>query len=428
MTIVSFLHQLRLASYRERGPYPVLCVAGEHGTAKSTYTAILRKVIDPNSAPLRALPREDRDLFIAANNGHLLAFDTILNLPDRISDTLCRLATVALATRSLYSDMDETLFDATRPVILNGIEDIVIRPDLADRSIFLSLESIADDKRKAEQQFWTDFDAAHPRILGALLDGVATGLRQLPTIKLDKIPRMADFALWSTACETAYWDAGTFKRAYSQNRDDAVGAVIEADNVATAVQYFMIERPDLKQQKQGSLLNVDRTKWEGTSTNLLDALKMAIGEKKVEQMERRKEWPGNPRALSARRYRRAAGTLRKVDIETEFVRDLRARSERAPLSTRPFLRPRKFTSGPSGASGRQKIQWLDAGRSADISGGEDVSVRRPSGDNPLKNKARTHRTQRTQVSLLYLTARTPKGKSVPSAGSPPSVQADVAGA
>ena len=211
---------------------------------------------------------------------------------------------------------------------------------------------------------------------------------ELPTIKLDKIPRMADFALWGTACETAYWDAGTFKRAYSQNRDDAVGAVIEADNVATAVQYFMIERPDLKQQKQGSLLNVDRTKWEGTSTNLLDALKMAIGEKKVEQMERRKEWPGNPRALSAR-LRRAAGTLRKVDIETEFVRDPTGKKRtrtiiltRAVPSDPENLRPDR----PVRPEGR-KFNGLMPDEAPDVSGGEDVSVRRPSGDNPLKNKA-----------------------------------------
>jgi hypothetical protein len=41
------------------------------------------------------------------------------------------------------------------------------------------------------------------RILGVLLDAVAKGLAELPRIKLDKLPRMADFALWATACETA---------------------------------------------------------------------------------------------------------------------------------------------------------------------------------------------------------------------------------
>src|SRR5215472_13822946 len=185
-----------LAGLRDRGPYPVLCLAGEHGSAKSTFTAVLRKLIDPNSAPLRALPREDRDLFIAAYNAHMLAFDNISKLPDWISDTLCRLSTGGgFATRQLYTDLDEQLFDAMRPVVLNGIEDVVVRPDLADRSLFMALKNIADNKRKAELRFWRDFNAAHPKILGALLDGVAYGLRELPNTKLETAPRMADFAL-----------------------------------------------------------------------------------------------------------------------------------------------------------------------------------------------------------------------------------------
>jgi hypothetical protein len=53
-----------LACLRDRGPYPVIVLSGEQGSAKSTFSAILRALLDPNTAPLRALPREDRDLFI----------------------------------------------------------------------------------------------------------------------------------------------------------------------------------------------------------------------------------------------------------------------------------------------------------------------------------------------------------------------------
>ena len=69
-----------LAVLRDRGPYPVLVFSGEQGSAKSTFSAILRALLDPNTAPLRALPREDRDLFIAATNGHVLAFDNVSGL------------------------------------------------------------------------------------------------------------------------------------------------------------------------------------------------------------------------------------------------------------------------------------------------------------------------------------------------------------
>ena len=125
---------------------------------------------------MRALPREDRDLFIAASNGHVLAFDNVSGLPAWISDTLCRLATGGgFAVRQLYTDQDEVLFDAARPVILNGIEDIVTRPDLADRAVFLTLEPIPEERRRPEAELWAAFEAERPRILGVLLDAVVEG-------------------------------------------------------------------------------------------------------------------------------------------------------------------------------------------------------------------------------------------------------------
>ena len=165
-----------LACLRNRGPYPVIVLSGEQGSAKSTFSAILRALLDPNTAPLRALPREDRDLFIAASNGHVLAFDNVSGLPAWISDTLCRLATGGgFAVRQLYTDQDEVLFDAARPVILNGIEDIVTRPDLADRAVFLTLEPIPEERRRPEAELWAAFEAERPRILGVLLDAVVRG-------------------------------------------------------------------------------------------------------------------------------------------------------------------------------------------------------------------------------------------------------------
>src|SRR5271166_2330593 len=89
----------------------------------------------PNVAPVRALPREERELMIAANNGHVLAFDNLSSLPGWLSDALCRLASGgSFALRRLYTDADEVLFQAARPAILNGIEDIITRQDLADRA------------------------------------------------------------------------------------------------------------------------------------------------------------------------------------------------------------------------------------------------------------------------------------------------------
>src|SRR6516164_3429508 len=101
-------------------------------------------------------------------------------LPPWISDALCRLASGgSFAVRQLYTDGEEVLFQAARPILLNGIEDVVGRPDLADRAIFLTLPPIGNAKRRAEAEFWREFEAVRPRILGALLDAVAYGLRSL---------------------------------------------------------------------------------------------------------------------------------------------------------------------------------------------------------------------------------------------------------
>jgi hypothetical protein len=295
-----------LAALRDRGPYPVLVLTGEQGSAKSTFAAILRALLDPNTAPLRALPREDRDLFIAATNGHVLAFDNVSGLPGWLSDTLCRLATGGgFAARQLFTDADETLFEAMRPIILNGIEDIVTRPDLADRAVFLTLEPIPEERRRAEEQLWAAFQKERPRILGALLDAVVHGLRRLPQTRLERLPRMADFALWATACETALWPAGRFWSAYCSNRDEAVEGVIDADSVAAAVRAIMATRAE----------------WTGTASGLL----VALGEAAGEAVRKSKSWPDTPRALAGR-LRRAATFLRKIGIEVAFRRVGRVRT------------------------------------------------------------------------------------------------------
>jgi len=319
-----------LAAFRDCGPYPVLVLSGEQGSAKSTFSALLRALLDPNTAPLRALPREDRDLFIAANNGHVLAFDNVSGLRDWISDTLCRLATGGgFAVRQLYTDQDEVLFDAARPVILNGIEDIVARPDLADRALFLTLEPIPESRRRPEAELWTAFEVDRPYILGALLDVVVEGLKRLPETRLEELPRMADFALWATASETAIWPAGTFWTAYSGNRDEAVADVIEADPVANAVRALM----------------ATRTKWTGTASDLLGALTELVSE----AQRKSKSWPNTPSTLSGR-LRRAATFLRKAGIEIAFDRETNHKRSRSICITALPESGGDFASAPSASS------------------------------------------------------------------------------
>jgi hypothetical protein len=365
-----------LACLRNHGPYPVIVLSGEQGSAKSTFSAILRSLLDPNTAPLRALPREDRDLFIAASNGHVLAFDNVSGLPAWISDTLCRLATGGgFAVRQLYTDQDEVLFDATRPAILNGIEEIVTRPDLADRAVFLTLEPIPEECRRSEAELWAAFEVERPRILGVLLGAVAEGLKRLPETRLEKLPGMADFALWATACETALWPAGAFWSAYCGNRDEAVEGVIDADPIAAAVRAVM----------------ATRTVWTGTASDLLGALAEVVGERAVKS----KTWPDSPRALSGR-LRRAATFLRKISIEVVFKKEGRARTRIIHITATPPSAVQENSGAPPSAPSASAVKSSPANGFAsspmrtvpnDADGREDGNGRGDCatvGANPLK--------------------------------------------
>src|SRR5262245_61284983 len=164
---------------------------------------------------------------------------------------------------------------------LNGTEDIITRPDLADRAILLMLAPIAEWQRRPENAIWREFELARPYILGALLDAAAHGLRMLPRVRLQRLPRMADFALWATACESAFRPAGTLESAYSNNRRAAIENMVDADSVAALVREIMS----------------DRAQWTGSASDLLQ---VGIN---------RSGWPKSPRALAGR-LRRAQTFLR----------------------------------------------------------------------------------------------------------------------
>jgi hypothetical protein len=331
-----------LAALRDRGPYPVLPLTGEHGSAKSSLARMLRLLVDPNVAPLRTLPRDEHDLFIAATNGHVIAIDNVSSLPLWLSDALCRLSTGGgFATRQLYTNAEEVLLDAMRPIILTGIEDVVTRGDLADRSMPVRLDPVREERRWPEREIWAECEAARPRILGALLDAMAHGMRELPTTRLDRLPRMADFALWVTACEGALWQAGAFLHAYDSNRDEMNETVIEDDVVATAVRSLMI----------------DKSTWSGNAQGLLLVLAEIVGKLGTNV----KSWPATPRALSGR-LRRAAPNLRRVGISIVFgercskERRITITAEKAEIRPSQSSQP-SFTEGIRG--------FRDDGRGAD---------------------------------------------------------------
>ncbi|MEQ3747750.1 MAG: hypothetical protein ABNH26_00050 [Celeribacter sp.] len=160
-----------IGCFHPKGPYPILILNGEQGSAKSTTARVLRNLIDPSNPIARSAPSSEQDLVIAAKHNHVLAFDNLSTIRPMMADAFCRIATGGgFGTRKLHTDADEMLFSATRPCLLNGIPDLAGRPDLADRAIVVTLPVIAPSERAFEGEFNKALDAAVPRILAGLLD------------------------------------------------------------------------------------------------------------------------------------------------------------------------------------------------------------------------------------------------------------------
>jgi hypothetical protein len=297
-----------VAAVRPRGPYPILLLHG--GTAKSTTARVLRELVDPNTAPLRSQPREERDLAIAARNGWVMAFDNVSSIPDWLSDAFCRLSTGGgLATRMLYTDDDEVLFDFQRPLVLTGIEEVATRGDLLDRALILFLPRISKRTRRPEDDFFDEFHEARPALLGALLDAACTAVKSHRSVHLRELPRMADFARWVAAAEpTLGWPAGTFLDAYSGKRAEAHELTLEASVIAPYVRLLA------------------REGFVGTATELLRRLDEQGGENLGEL--RRNGWPKDARRLSGA-LRRIAPDLRAVGLGVDFHENKRPRTDRA---------------------------------------------------------------------------------------------------
>jgi hypothetical protein len=296
-------------------PYPVLDLCGEQGSAKSTTARVVRRLVDPNKADLRREPKDSEALAVAANNGYIVALDNLSGISQWLSDGLCCLATGGgFSARRLYTNEDEVIFEAMRPVILTGIGEVGTASDLLDRTIPLQLPRIEEGERQLEEEFWQSFEMARPHILGGLLDVVAEGLRRLPGTRPGRLPRMADFARWVTACESALgWAHGSFLASYWQNRGDVNSLALEGSLLASPLREL-----------------VKRGEWSGTCSELLTALSGIASE----EVTRRREWPKIGRSLSTI-LRKIAPNLRSEGIEVEFSRSpSKERSRIVTLSLR----------------------------------------------------------------------------------------------
>jgi hypothetical protein len=225
-----------------------------------------------------------------------ISLDNISRLPRWLSETLCMLATGGgFSTRTLFTDREQELFEATRPIILNGITDVVTADDLTQRSLLVRLPVIEKGSYKTEREIQRDLEAIRPTVLAALLDAAVVGLQRIDEVKAPGWPRMGDFASWAVATEEALGGGkpGSFKKALGFSEMEGAQQALEASPLAEPIhELAMASGTD---------------GWEGTATELLVRLRDFADE----DLQHDKEWPKAANVLSSR-LNRLAPLFREV--------------------------------------------------------------------------------------------------------------------
>ena len=193
---------------------------------------------------------------------------------------------------------------ATRPVIVNGIEHITKRHDMADRSIVLTLPYISPKERKTKEEIWREFEKAEVSILGMLCNAVSLALKNYSNIELETKPRMADFAQWVASGEQALgFSNGAFMNAFMQNRQEVAEEAVEHDVLVFAVMQAMKNKNSL----------------EGPASQILECLRASVPESYSDS----DEWVAPNKFKSA--IIRIQPILLANGIQYKYVKDNRGR-------------------------------------------------------------------------------------------------------
>ncbi|MHB8324790.1 MAG: ATP-binding protein [Candidatus Dormibacteria bacterium] len=282
-----------VAALFEDIPHPIMLLRGLQGAAKSTTARTLVSLLDPSAAPLRSLPSDLDGWSVAASGSWLVALDNVSRISEWQSDALCRAVTGdGLVKRRLYSDDSLAVLSFRRALMLTGIDVGALRGDLADRLLVIELEAIAAACRLQDADLATNFRAAHPALLGALLDLAAQVLAALPSLQLRESPRMADFAHVLGALDLVLGTEALAR--YSGQAAGLAVEVVESDPIAEAL---------LREFPPGQ-------EWEGTVSSLLE---------RITPERQPRGWPQSGRGLSGR-LRRLAPSLSQVGLDIDFTR------------------------------------------------------------------------------------------------------------
>ena len=281
-------------------PHPIPVLYGPQGSGKTTIFRMLRGLIDPSCTPVLSFPKNTSELVQQLSHHWSPFYDNLGLISESNSDLLCRAVTgEGFTKRKNYSDDDDIIYSYRRCIGLNGVDAIVQRPDLLDRSILFELDRISSSRRQEERKLLKLFEDQRPVLLGAIFDALSEAIRIYPSINLSELPRMADFASWGCAIAVALgYSEEDFLAAYSLNYQMRNKEALQANPLGSVILEFMEERDF----------------WEGSATELFSAIGSIVNSQGTNIKS--PLWPKAPHALTVR-LNQISTNLRAMGISVE---------------------------------------------------------------------------------------------------------------
>jgi hypothetical protein len=240
---------------------PCLSVNGEAGSGKSTFCGMLKMIVDPEQNETgQMISRNEDNTILTVSKRHCTFFDNASNVTAELSDFFCIVATGGIReVRKLYTTDEVVQQRFKNPVILNGINDMIFRGDLADRAVKVELEKNEKDGDYAK--IMKRFKSKRAEFFGAILSMLVTYLQRREKFDerlMQSSTRMKQFGILGTILEPELdLKTGDFLKLYDENKDASAANVIEGHPMFEPIQRLLAE---------------NHGKWSGTPTQFYEAL------------------------------------------------------------------------------------------------------------------------------------------------------------
>jgi hypothetical protein len=298
-------------------PHVMLILHGQMGSAKSTLQTLIKLLVDPAKPRLLTIYNDVKEFIQQLAHNHVAYYDNLKRTPLWLSDESCKAVTgVGSTKRKLYSDDDDIVYEYRRCLGFNGLNVALTEPDALDRSMMIELDRIKKENERTEEEIMSEFEKLRPGLLAYICDILARALEIKPTLRLQDLPRMADFAIWSEAIARAmgYQDL-EFLNAYYENIGKQNVEAIQNHPLGQVIVRYIAEHQTC----------------EGSPSEVLEILEIFAIENKIKTDHRL--WPKAANSFTRRLNQISSNLLEGpgIDVQVTRITDIKGKANTSSI-------------------------------------------------------------------------------------------------